>query len=125
MTYLLLRVLLNIILMWLLAAFLPQYVAIEGGTVAYIAIGLVISLLNVIVRPLLSLITLPLWILSHLIAAILVNLVFLWVTEVVVRGLQSSSFSLDIHGGALGWLITAAAFGILNWALRHLIAERR
>src|SRR3989344_6911395 len=115
------RIILNIVLVWLLARLIPEYVVVTGGIPAIIVIGVIISILNLLLRPILVIITFPLRILTHIIAAIIVNMVFLWVTEKIMSGVSADIASLDIKGGFFGFLAVSAVFGLLNWILKSFV----
>jgi uncharacterized membrane protein YvlD (DUF360 family) len=59
-TRLALHAILNILLVALLDRLIPESFFISGGAPAYVIVGALISLMNMVVRPVLNLIVLPL-----------------------------------------------------------------
>lgn len=121
---LLLRFLLTIALVWVLMTRLPQYFALTGGLPAAVAIGALITLLNLFVRPILDIVILPVRILAHLLAFIVVNGVFLWVLTRIAALMDPAVLTLGIKGGIWGWLVVALILGAANWLLRELLHRR-
>lgn len=111
------RAILNTLLIFALAAYLPQYIGTAGGWQSLFIVGAVVTLLNIIVRPLLNLVTFPLRLLMSLVAIILVNAVFLWITQQVLLAIDPA-LALDIRGGIVGWLVISLAFGVGNWIMK-------
>ena len=79
------RAILNTLLIFALATYLPQYIGAAGGWASLFIVGGVVTLLNILVRPLLNIVTFPLRLLTTLVAIILVNAVFLWITQQVLN----------------------------------------
>src|SRR3989338_6700450 len=114
----LLRFLLTVALVWALSEYLTEYVFISGGFVAYIVIGALLTLMNIIVRPLLKLITLPLKLVATILAIILVNGVFLWITYQLILLMDPNIAMFEILGGIGGWIVVALILGIANWLVK-------
>ena len=117
----LLRFLLTVALVWALSEYLTEYVFISGGFVAYIVIGALLTLMNIIVRPLLKLITLPLKLVATILAIILVNGVFLWITYQLVLLMDPNIAMFEILGGIGGWIVVALILGIANWLMKLVL----
>jgi putative membrane protein len=120
-TRLLLRFLLNGLLVWYMSTYLPQYFDLRGGLIAIIIVAALVTLLNVVVRPILTLITLPFRLFAAVIALIIVNGIFMWLVYVCTQLMDPSFIILTIYGGLLGWLITAIVFGLGNWMMRMML----
>ncbi|MFA6039316.1 MAG: phage holin family protein [Candidatus Peribacteraceae bacterium] len=116
-----LRFALNIALVWALVAFVPQAFVMDGGFPASIIIGALLTLMNLVVRPLLDVVTLPLKLVATLLAFILVNGLFVWLTVWAAQRLDPSLVSLQIDGGLPGWLSVILVFGIGNWLMKMLL----
>lgn len=117
----LLRFILTIVLVWAMARYLDQYFFVTGGLPAWVIIAALLTLMNLFVRPLLNLITLPLRLFGMILAVILVNAVFLWLTVWIVEQMDPSLVLLDIQGGIGGWLVVALVLGFGNWILKVLL----
>ncbi len=111
------RAILNILLVWAMATYLSEYFLLTGGLGAVIIVGALLTLMNVIVRPLLKLLTLPLRLFAMVIALILVNGVFIWLIYQITQQMDPTVVRLQIIGAA-GWVIVSVVFGIGNWLIK-------
>lgn len=114
----LLRFLLTIGLVWWMAAYLDQYVFISGGFVAYVIIGALLTLMNLLVRPVLNAVTFPLRLLATILALIIVNGVFLGITYRITMKMDPSLVTFEILGGIGGWIVVMLILGIANWLMK-------
>jgi putative membrane protein len=112
---------LTILLVWAMATYMDQYFFVTGGFPAWLIIGALLTLMNMFVRPLLNLITLPLRLLASIVAIILVNAVFLWLTVQIVKQFDPAFILLDIQGGIGGWIVVALTLGFANWLIKHVV----
>ena len=112
---------LNIFLVWLLAAYLDQYFQLTGGWRAIIIVAALITLLNLIVRPVLAIITIPLRLFATILAVIIVNGVFVWLTQLMVERMDPAIVQLEIFGGLWGWIVVAVILGFANWLEKELL----
>lgn len=115
------KTLLNIALVWAMSTYMSAYFLIGGGIIAYLIIGIILMLMNMIVRPLLHLITLPLKLFATLLAVIVVNGLFVQLTYELVQYMDSALVTMQIGGGIIGWTIVAVAFGIGNWLMKIIL----
>lgn len=121
MTSLIIRPFLNIVLVAALAYLLPNHFVVGGGFTGILIIGILIGIFNILIKPILSIITLPIRLLSDILASIIVNSLFLWFVEGIVQGIDVQIVTLDIRGGFFGFLLVAAVFGLLNWIMKNLL----
>jgi len=77
--------------------------------------GLVLALINAVVRPVLKLITLPLTLLTLGLFLFVLNAFCLWLTSAVVPG-------FDIHGFRAAFL-GALLISIVSWALTVFVSD--
>jgi putative membrane protein len=77
--------------------------------------GLVLALVNAVVRPILKLITLPLTLLTLGLFLVGLNAVCLWLTSAVVPG-------FDIHGFRAAFL-GALLITVVSWALTVFVSD--
>lgn len=117
----LIKLVVNIAMVWVMAAYLPAYFVFSGGVSGYILIGLLITLMNVLVRPVLNILTAPLKLIAALLAVIVVNGAIVYATVLIISKMESNLVSLGIGGGFAGWLAVALAFGFGNWLLRAVL----
>lgn len=118
------KFLLNIGIVWVLATYLDQYFAVDGGFPAYIIIGALITLMNIFVRPVLALLTLPLKLLATILAIIIVNGGFLYLTIKITDLMDPTIVQMEILGGIGGWIVVAIVFGFLNWLEKELFKKQ-
>lgn len=117
----LLRALLTMGLVWFLSNFVDQYFVVHGGLTAYIVIGALLTLMNLFVRPILDAITLPLKLLATIIAIILVNGIFLFVTEEIALLFDPKLVAMDVTGGIGGFITVALILGFVNWLMKEFL----
>ena len=118
---LLLRFVLTILLVWALATYADQYFFVTGGWKAYVIIAALITLMNIVVRPILDLVVLPLKLLASILASIIVNGVFLWLTVWIVDHMEPSLVTLTILGGVGGWVVITITFGVAKWLMKAIL----
>jgi putative membrane protein len=110
----LVRVLANAVAIFVVAAVVP---GIEiGGLLPALGAGLVLGLVNAVVRPVLVVLTLPLTLLTLGLFLFVLNALCLWLTAALVKGFV-------IHG------VWAALFGALlvslvSWLLTAFLSDR-
>ena len=117
MKFLLVRLLATAGLLWVLMQLFPGRFDVTNGLTGLAVVMLVLGLLNAVARPVLSLLTLPVALLSGLIASLLVNLglLLLCARLLEVTGLDTRLIMTD-------WTVTfaaAAAMGLLHWLLKR------
>ncbi len=74
--------------------------------------------MNLLVRPVLDLIVLPLKFFATIFAVILVNGLFLWLTVWIVGHMEASLVTLDILGGIGGWIVVMLTLGLAKWLMK-------
>lgn len=119
-TRLLLKAAANVALVWALHTYLPQFFTIFGGVPAFIVIGALITLMNLIIRPILNMLISPLRIFAVALAFIIVNGAFVYLTLLATLHLDPGLVSLVITGGVQGWITVSLCFGGANLLLKEL-----
>lgn len=109
MTFLL-RILLTAVVVVFLANFLPG-VTVEGYLTAII-VALVLALLNLIVKPILVLLTLPVTILTLGLFLIVINAIIILLVDAFVAGFQVSGFWIAVLFSLLLSIIQSLFFSI-------------
>ena len=105
----LLRVLVNALAIFLAAAIVP---GIEiRGVLSALGAGLVLGLVNAVVRPVLLILTLPLTLVTLGLFLFVLNGLCLWLTSLLVKGFEVHGFWAAVFGALIvsvvSWLLTA------------------
>jgi putative membrane protein len=116
------RILINAAALWVAVTLLDGFdFDFESGSIpAFLGIALIMGVVNVIVRPILTLLSLPAIVLTLGLFLLLVNAVVLaivvWLSGVLDLGLTSDGF---------GWTFLAAiVVGLVSWALESVLGRR-
>lgn len=92
-----------------------------GGVTFFVIVGVILGLLNTLVKPLLKIVSLPFVFLSAGLFLIVINAVILWITAYLLPIFSTFGVSLQIQG-VTTYLFAAIIFGIVNavehWLLR-------
>ena len=91
-----------------LAALLIPQVSYHHRLGTLVLAGLILGLVNVVVRPLVILLTLPAVILSFGIALLFINALMLWLTGRIVSGFDVHGFWATVGGALVLWLVNMA-----------------
>jgi len=115
----LLRLILTIVLIWAIQKYLYEYFLVTGGLPAWIVIASLLTLMNLLVRPLLNIIALPLHFLAAILAFILVNGIFMGITVWITGHMEPDLLTMDIRGFQ-GWVIVPVVLGFGNWVMKMI-----
>lgn len=115
------RFALNVGLVWLLQEKLGTTFVMSGGTHAWVVVGALLTLMNVIVRPILNVIALPLKLFAGIFAVIVVNAIFIQLTVSIVAKMDPEVVTLTIQNGLTGWVVVAIILGIGNWLMKLVV----
>jgi putative membrane protein len=117
---LLLKVLVNAAAVWVAVVLVPGLELEEGRWLALLGIGLIVGVVNIVVKPVLTVLSLPLIVLTLGLFLLVVNAIALWVAIAI--------------SGALGLGLTATGFGsiflgaivvsLVSWGLETLTGVR-
>lgn len=110
----LLRVLANAAAIYLAAAIVPG-IELSGVLVA-LGAGLVLGLINAVVRPILLLLTLPVTLLTLGLFIFVLNAFCLWLTSVLIKGFEVR--------GAWAALFGSLIVSIISWLLTAFVSDR-
>jgi len=114
---LLIRFILHVLLVWGMALYLPEYISITGGWLGYIIIGALLTLLNIIIRPVLSILAFPFKLFAQLLTLIAVNGLFLWFIVLITSLMDDRLVSFAVSD-VMGWMVIALLFGLTNWLIK-------
>ena len=108
----------SVIFWWLTMQAFPDVFKVSGGITGYFLIAVVFGLLNFLIKPILSLVTLPIrWITLGLFSFIF-NAAILWLLEQSMNFLQLLDTALTIEGWltyVIAGAILAAFNAVLHW----------
>jgi putative membrane protein len=110
----LLRVLVNAVAIVVAAAIVPGIKV--SGVLPALGAGLVLGLVNAVVRPILLLLTLPLTLLTLGLFLFVLNGLCLWLTSALVRGFEVQGFWPAVFGALL--------VSVVSWVLTAFLSDR-
>ncbi|MBC5815251.1 MAG: phage holin family protein [Candidatus Eremiobacteraeota bacterium] len=114
--HLLIRLIVNAIVFYLIATYVPGFSIHSFGTALIAAV--VFGIVNAIIRPILLLISLPITIITLGLFTIIINALMFWLTVVLVPGFTVSGFVPVLEG--------AIIMMVVSLLLSHLFhSERR
>jgi putative membrane protein len=99
---------------WVASKLMPHGVHVDNLT-NLLEAGLLLGIINALVRPILVLLTLPLTILTLGLFLLVVNAITVWLVTLFLRGVH-------IHG-ALHFILTAIVISLTSWAASALIGS--
>ena len=109
-----------------LALFLVSQVVtglhIEGNFLTYGVIGVILTLLNFILKPVLKVLSFPLIFLSGGLFLIAINALILYLCNYIIGVLDITGVSMQVEG-LLTYLWAAAILGLANWLIHWFLKE--
>ncbi len=99
----------------LLAAYLIPGIQYEGGILYLLVVGLVMGLINLLVKPLVTVLSLPFIILTLGLFFLVINGLMLYLAAFLLPGLTVE--------GCLPALLGGIVLALVNWAVRGLTKE--
>lgn len=114
---LLLRWLILAAAIWLTTVILPG-MELTGSIWNVLIVALVFGLINAVIRPIVKLLTLPITILTLGLFALVINALMLWLTAVLLPGLNlTGGFFQNFLTVLLGSILISIISSILGWFL--------
>jgi len=115
----LLRLLINALGLYV-AVQLVSGISSSGSWATFLAVALILGLVNALVRPLLSILTGPLILLTLGLFTLVINALMLW-----LAGAISASLGLGFEvAGFVPAFLGALVVGAVNWAMTVLVGDR-
>lgn len=93
-----------------------------NGYIAPVIAGLVITVLNFIVKPVLKLLSFPLVFLSAGLFLIVINSFILYLTKYLIGVMDISGVTMNIDN-LLTYFLAAIIFGLANWLIHWFLKE--
>ncbi len=114
------RVLINAAALWVAIALLDG-VRLEGDSLlALLGIALVLGVVNVTIKPIMQLLSLPLIVVTLGLFIVIVNAIALWIAIAL-----SGALGLGISSDGFGWTLAAAIIvSLVSWGLEMLTRQR-
>ncbi|MFT7184103.1 MAG: putative membrane protein [Oceanicoccus sp.] len=94
----------------------------EGGWVAPVIAGVVLTLLNMLVKPVLKFLSFPLVFVSAGLFLIVINAGILYLTQYIVAVMDIVGVSMQIKD-LLTYMLAAIIFGVANWFIHWFLKE--
>lgn len=110
----LLHIVFNGVALWLAAQIVPG-IHYEGGILYLLLAGLVFGIVNALVKPIVTFLSLPLIILTLGLFFLVINGLMLYVTAWLLSGFSVSGFKAALLGGIV--------IALFNWAIGALIKD--
>lgn len=88
-------------------------VTVAGGVLGYVLIGIVIGLLNLVVKPFLNLVSLPVIFLTGGLFSVVINGVILWLSAEIIKIMAIETVTFAITG-TVTYIVAVVVFGVLN-----------
>lgn len=111
----------NCVVVWFLSHYIHDFFAVTGGWQGIVVVGALITLLNMVVRPVLSAITFPLKLFATIIAIIIVNGAIVQIAAWMVQLMNPAIVTLTIGGGLVGWTVVTIIIGFTNWFMKEAL----
>jgi putative membrane protein len=111
----------NALGLFIVSLFLPG-VEFGAGPVSPIVAGVIITILNAIVRPIIKLLSFPLVLLSAGLFLIVINAFILYLTVYVIEVMDIDGVSMAIQG-LLTYLLAAVILGLANSTIHWFLKE--
>jgi len=116
----LLRLLITAVALWVAVRFIPG-ISFTGNPVLLLAVALVFGVVNTIVKPIVTLLSLPAVLLTLGIFLLVINALMLWFTGWISTSL-GLGFSVDGFGPAF---LGAIVVSLVAWALSIVLADQK
>jgi len=110
----LLRVLINAVAIYVVAVIVPG-IEVDGVLTA-LGAGLVLGVINAVVRPILVVLTFPVTLVTLGLFLLVLNGLCLWLTSLLVKGFQVHGFWAAVFGALL--------VSVVSWVLTTFVSDR-
>jgi len=95
---------------------------IEGGVLTFVIVAVVLSILNLIMKPILKLLTFPLIFLTGGLFLVVINALILYLTQYFIKVLDISGASMQVDK-PLTYLWAALILGLANWLIHWFLKD--
>jgi len=110
--FFLFRLLIHMVAILIIAYLLPNIIRVDGLLAALVA-AFLLGIVNVIIRPILVILTFPLTLLTFGLFLLVINALMLWLVSALVRGFYVNGFWGALFGSIL--------ISIVSWILSRFL----
>jgi putative membrane protein len=127
---LIVRILVTAVALWLTSLIVPNHLEILGGDsvgtriLAILIVAVVYSLVSMIVKPIVNILSLPLYVLTLGLFILVVNALMLWITTWLTGQEIFGQYGLEVHGGFWWYIWIALILAVLQTVI-GLFAPKR
>lgn len=114
-------ILANALALFLASRLLSGFV-FEGGWIAPVLVGAIISILNFILKPIIKLLSFPLIFLSGGLFLIAINAFLIYLSSYLLRVMDIAGTALNVKD-ILTYVLAALIFGIANWFIHWFLKD--
>ena len=118
-----LSVIAHAMVLWGLTKFIPNYIEISGGVLAFVFPGMLFGILNSLLKPLIKLLSLPLIVLTGGLFSSLINIFILFLLEFSIKLVSIGEIVFDVKGGVIGYFFTSIVLAVMN-EIAHWIIKK-
>lgn len=113
------RILLNAGILYLLTQLVPS-IEFTGGWKFFVFGGVVLGLINLVIKPIMKILSFPAMLITGGLFMIVVNMAVLWFLKFFISAIQFQDVTLFFPNFAT-YAIGAVVFGLINWAAGLII----
>lgn len=113
----------NAIALYFIEVLLMGDFAITGGIKGYIIGAIVFGLLNVIIKPVLKLLSFPLMIITVGLFTFAINTFLVWFAQYALDVLQFKEVAVVIEGGIFTYLLAGFLIAVMNMVISWLLKK--
>jgi len=114
-------ILVNALALFIVSQVLEGF-SFEGGWVAPIVVGLILTVLNYLVKPVLKFLSFPLVFFSAGLFIIVINAFILYLTNYLLIVMDIAGIALHVES-YLTYLLAAIIFGVANWFIHWFLKD--
>ncbi len=124
------RILVTAVALWLTSLIFPNHFEILGGDspgtriLAVLIVAVVYSLVSMIIKPVIKLVSLPLYILTLGLFTLVVNALMLWITTWLTGQDLFGEWGVEVQGGFWWYVLIALIIAVLQTIIGALVPNR-
>lgn len=111
---LIIRLLINAVALWA-AAQLVTGISLEGNLITVLFVALIFGLVNAIIRPILTIFSLPFIVVTLGLFIFVINALMLWLTSALIGALSVSGFGAALLGSLV--------ISLVSWVLGEVLKD--